>query len=307
MPENGFSNSAKRLPNCENISSLRETFSRNEKPFFECRRAASQIRQSVFRCAETFPALGKRSPPQKKSCHVCDFSLLSPMPQPLWLRWPTSQSQPNLGPTKSKKLMATDYMPKSLDNLEPWLAGLKNGITTDGPTCNQSPAQIAEDTAFIDSILGPVSDANAKELQAIEASGTAQTALSHNRDGLRRLINRYKNANGFTEGMGAAWKITTHQSQSSNDKPALTATAVSGRVVIRGRKPGFTSVTIQMRPDGTNDWADIGMKISRFPFYDTTAPQTPGKPEKREYRALGYIGDDQVGPPSDIVTAIFAD
>jgi hypothetical protein len=31
-----------------------------------------------------------------------------------------------------------------------------------------------------------------------------------------------------------------------------------------------------------------------------------GKPEKREYRALGYVGDNQVGQPSDTVTGIFA-
>jgi hypothetical protein len=76
-------------------------------------------------------------------------------------------------------------------------------------------------------------------------------------------------------------------------------------VLIRGAKPGFTSVTIQMRVEGTTEWISIGIKISGFPFFDTTAPQTPGKPEKREYRALGYLGDQQMGQPSEIVTAIY--
>jgi hypothetical protein len=40
-------------------------------------------------------------------------------------------------------------------------------------------------------------------------------------------------------------------------------------------------------------------------FAGSTAPQTDGKPEKREYRGLGYVGDDQVGQSSDIVTAVF--
>jgi len=60
-----------------------------------------------------------------------------------------------------------------------------------------------------------------------------------------------------------------------------------------------------MRPDGTTTWITIGTKISRFPFFDTTAPQTAGKPEKREYQAIGYNGDTQVSQPSPIVTAIF--
>lgn len=203
--------------------------------------------------------------------------------------------------------MATDYMPKSFPNLEPWLGGLKDGVTHDGATCNQSAAQIAEDTALIDSILGPVTTANAKETEALEANGTAQTAIAQNRDKLRDLINRYKNAKGWTDGMAAAWDVKTSATQydMTTQQPSINGRSVPGKNVVTGKKPGFTSVTIQMRVDGASPWIDIGTKVSQFPFYDTTAPQTAGKPEKREYRALGYVGDDQMGQPSDIVTAIF--
>lgn len=47
--------------------------------------------------------------------------------------------------------------------------------------------------------------------------------------------------------------------------------------------------------------------LMRFPFFDTTAPRTPCKPEKREYRARGMISDQQVGQPSAIVTAVWSD
>jgi len=49
------------------------------------------------------------------------------------------------------------------------------------------------------------------------------------------------------------------------------------------------------------------VKVNHFPFFDTTAPQVAGKPEKREYRGLGMIGDQQVGQPSPIVTAVWSD
>jgi hypothetical protein len=203
--------------------------------------------------------------------------------------------------------MATDYMPKSFPNLEPWLTGIKDGVTTDGPTCNQSAAQITEDTALIDSILGAVTTANDKETEALEASGTARTAIAQNLPALRDLINRYKNAKGWTDGMADSWGVNTTAPQydPATNKPSITVRSVPGKVVVTGKKPGFTSATIQMRVDGTTDWIAIGVKVSQFPFYDTTAPQTPGKPEKREYRALGYDGDQQVGQPSDIVTAVF--
>ena len=60
-----------------------------------------------------------------------------------------------------------------------------------------------------------------------------------------------------------------------------------------------------MRVDGTTEWITIGMKINHFPFFGTTVAQTPGKPEKRQYQALGYVGDNQAGQPSDIVTAVY--
>jgi len=198
-------------------------------------------------------------------------------------------------------------MPKSFPNLEPWLAGLKDGVTSDGTTCNQSAAQITEDTALIDSILGPVTTANAKETEALDANGTAQTAIAQNRDALRDLINRYKNAKGWTEGMALSWDVSTHATQydMNTHQPSINVRSAPGKNVVTGKKPGFTSVTIQMRADGSAPWIDIGVKVSQFPFYDMTAPQTPGKPEKREYRMLGYVGDQQMGQPSDIVTAIF--
>jgi hypothetical protein len=86
--------------------------------------------------------------------------------------------------------------------------------------------------------------------------------------------------------------------------PTITVHSVPGKVEIRGKKPGFTSVSIQMRVGG-GDWITIGVKLSRFPFSDVTAPRTPGTPETREYRALGYLGDEQAGQPSPIVSAVY--
>ena len=52
-----------------------------------------------------------------------------------------------------------------------------------------------------------------------------------------------------------------------------------GQVEITGTKPGFDSINLQMRLEGTADWTTIGVKVNHFPFFDTTAPQAAGKPE----------------------------
>ncbi len=47
---------------------------------------------------------------------------------------------------------------------------------------------------------------------------------------------------------------------------------------------------IQARVDGTETWETFAVKVNHVPFLDTR-PSVNGKPEKREYRALGYDGD----------------
>ena len=74
--------------------------------------------------------------------------------------------------------MSADYIPKSLSNLQAWLKGLETGITNDGATLGRSPAQITSDTALVDSILTPVSDALGKETAAIESAGLARSILA---------------------------------------------------------------------------------------------------------------------------------
>lgn len=205
--------------------------------------------------------------------------------------------------------MGKDFVPKSLGNLKGWLDNLKTRITEDGPTCGQTAAQVTQDTALVDTILTPVSDAVDKESAWTQAEGTARDAVRDKNKPLRDMLNRYKTATGWTDGMAESWGVKSHETtyDMNNHKPYLTAKARTGTVELGGRKPGFSSVTIQMRLAGTEAWTNIGVKINHFPFYDTTAPQTAGKPEKREYRALGYDGDQQVGQPSDIVTAVFSE
>jgi hypothetical protein len=204
--------------------------------------------------------------------------------------------------------MGKDFMPDSLRNMQPWLTQLKGHINTDGPGLGQSTTQVTADAALVDSVLTPVGDALTKYLAWIQAEGTARTAISENDAALRDMINRYKHAVGWNEGMAAAWEVKTQTSTYNMDtqKPIITVHPRPGTNEIRGKKPGFTSVDILMRIAGTSAWTTIGSKISHFPFLDTTAPQTPGKPEEREYQAIGYVGDKQAGQPSDIVTGIFS-
>jgi hypothetical protein len=203
--------------------------------------------------------------------------------------------------------MATDIVPKSIRNLKTWLTGLKVGITTDGPTCGHSAAQVTADTAFIDTLLTPVTDADTQAMAAMEADGLARLTMRNNNDTLRALIRNYKSSPGWNEGMAAAWDVQseTIEYDMNTHKPTVSVRTVGGQVAVGGRKPGFDAVDIMMRVSGTATWTKIAVKVMHLPVTDSTAPQTPGRPESRDYQFIGYVGDQPAGQPSDIVTNIF--
>jgi len=203
--------------------------------------------------------------------------------------------------------MATDFVPKSIRNLKTWLTGLKVGITNDGAACGRSPAQITADLAFIDSLLTPVTDADDKAMAAMEAEGLARLIMRNNNGILRALLNNYKSSTGWNNGMAVAWDVLseTVEYDMNTHKPTVSVRTVGGQVAVGGRKPGFDAVDIMMRVSGTATWTKIAVKVMHLPVTDSTAPQTPGKPESRDYQFIGYVGDEPAGQPSDIVTNIF--
>jgi hypothetical protein len=60
-----------------------------------------------------------------------------------------------------------------------------------------------------------------------------------------------------------------------------------------------------MRLVGTVSWVLVGIRRKKLPFDDQTPLKVAGVPEQREYQAVGVIGDNEVGQPSDIVQVAF--
>jgi hypothetical protein len=203
--------------------------------------------------------------------------------------------------------MSHDIVPRSPANQKNWLENLKTRSTADGPGLGHTAAQVTTETGLIDTLLAPINDAIAKETAAIEAKGLARATMANNNDPLRTIINNYKASTGWNNGTGNAWQVNSSSTQYDMDthSPTINVVNVGGQTVIRGKKPGFTSASLKMRVVGTNTWLTIATKVAHFPVIDDTAPQTPGKPEEREYQAIGYVGDQEMGQPSPIVRGIY--
>ncbi len=78
-----------------------------------------------------------------------------------------------------------------------------------------------------------------------------------------------------------------------------------GHVLLTGKKLGATSLSLYWRRKGETTWRLLAAKRVRFPFDDQTPPVTPGALEEREYMAIGVLGDDEFGQPSQIASAVF--
>ena len=139
----------------------------------------------------------------------------------------------------------------------------------------------------------------------------ASGKLAHTKDTelpeIRRDTNNLKTTRGFTDGDARILGVTSPADNFDPNtfKPDLSAQSKRGAVTLTGKKLGADSLNLYFRLKGAGTFNILATKRTRFPFDDDTPPAVAGQPEEREYQAFGVIGDDEIGVPSDIVSAIF--
>jgi hypothetical protein len=116
-----------------------------------------------------------------------------------------------------------------------------------------------------------------------------------------------KKSRGWDDGKGDVLEVNTPAASTdpASIKPRVSVEEKRGRNEIMAKKLGADSLNVYFRPKGTGPMRLLAAKRVRFPLDDETPPATAGQPEEREYQVIAVIGDDEVGQPSDIVTAVF--
>jgi hypothetical protein len=124
---------------------------------------------------------------------------------------------------------------------------------------------------------------------------------------LRPIVRRAKAHPSYTETIGEALGVISDSPSvdPGTIKPTITAAVNMGHVSLRIRRPGAESVVLFCRCLGQTEWRSLG-RVTRASYIDPRPLAQPGVPEVREYMAQGYIGDEQVGLPSDSKTVVFA-
>lgn len=88
-------------------------------------------------------------------------------------------------------------------------------------------------------------------------------------------------------------------------RPLLRATPVIGGTRLSWVRGEAQVMKLFTRPKGQTSWNVLTISTSTF-FDDRTPLAQPNVPEIREYMVCGCINDQEVGNPSDIVSAVFA-
>lgn len=200
-----------------------------------------------------------------------------------------------------------DYIPDSAKNLRDWAQNYLLEIDAIATRIGWSATSLTD----LKARLTRLRDAAQKVLDLQNDLDNATGMLAHVKEAevpeLRLDTNNLKSTRGFTDGDARTLDVSTGTSSfdPATTKPDLTAESKKGLVRLMGKKLGADAVNLYSRVAGTATWKLLAGKRSRFPFDDDSPPVTAGQPEEREYQAISVVGDDEVGDPSDIISAIF--
>ncbi len=123
---------------------------------------------------------------------------------------------------------------------------------------------------------------------------------------LAKTVQRIKNHPKYTDAIGKDLGIIGAEDIFDEDtyKTELTAEVFPGYVRISFVKGNAEAVNIYSRMEGETAWVFLATD-QHSPYNDTRPLADPATPETREYMGMGVIDDEEIGQPSDIVSAVF--
>ncbi len=200
-----------------------------------------------------------------------------------------------------------DYIPDSAQNLVNWTTNYLAEVDAIATRIGWPPAQVTALKARLTTLRDAAQEVLDKQNDLDVATGQLTEKKDKELPEIRMDTNNLKSTRGFTDGDARTLNVLTASGEFDPDhyKPQLTAVSMPGRVEITGKKTGADTRNLYCRLKGQGDFKLLAAKRVRVPFDDTTPPATAGQPEEREYQAIGVLGDDEIGQPSDIVSAIF--
>lgn len=197
--------------------------------------------------------------------------------------------------------MAASYFPRSDSGLLVWLQNFQTALPAQAKALGVLPAEVKD---ALDQAKALSASIQADEQKYAEwQAAVAKTAelRSQALAEIQRVVDRLKTATGYSEETGKTLMAVPSRTGSpsfEHHKPSLRAQVYGGKVRIHWTRGALDGINVYARKPG-EPWTLLG-RDTRPPFDDARPAATP---EVREYRAIGVSHDQEVGQPSDVVTA----
>lgn len=200
-----------------------------------------------------------------------------------------------------------DYLPDSPRNQRDWA----QNFTAQFPTIAKRIGWTDDDIKALCARVTKLQETAQAVVDADAAHDVAMGQLDSVRDAelseIRLDVANLKKTRGFTDGDARTLEVLAAAAtfDQASCQPKLLPEEKRGRVRLMAKKLGADSLNLYVRRKGEATFRLLAAKRVRFPFDDDTPSITAGQPEEREYQAVGVIGDDEIGKPSDIVGAVW--
>jgi hypothetical protein len=202
--------------------------------------------------------------------------------------------------------MATDYIPRSEPQLAIWFSNYAKKIGTYGQTLGLTADEIKLAETSCNETIARITEIEQKKTEVQQIIALKDDLKTETLATIRGFVTRIKAHTAYSEAIGHDLGIigaANSIASVSSNKTVLKAEVLPGRVRLSFVKKNFSGVNIYTRPVGTAQWNYLA-RDNNSP-YDDERPLANGQPEKREYMAIGVVGDEEVGVPSDIISVVF--
>ena len=199
--------------------------------------------------------------------------------------------------------MSNNYLPTADPHLIVWLTNFQTKISTYGPGLGLAAGDIIDLTNLCGGAIELIENVEIKRNEAQNAVTAKETFKKDQMPVLRNAIRRLKTSADYTDAIGQELGVIGTDS-ALPDKPGLKAKARVNDVELSFTKKGLDGVNVYARPKGTSPWTFLS-RDTNSPYNDARPLANAAIPETREYMCIGVVADEEVGTPSDIVSAVF--
>lgn len=202
--------------------------------------------------------------------------------------------------------LSEDFVPTTDAKIIPWANSLMETIPTAGATLGLLPADITKYQDASQALIDAINKVAIKRNELADAIAEKEMIKANSTQLIRQLAGAIKRMDAYSLNIGKQLGLVASSQPVDVTalKPTLKLVAFPGYINVAFNKQRMWTVNIYSRLQGATQWERIGQSKTS-PFVDSRPLKEINKPEIREYAAICYNGDREIGQMSEISAVAF--